>query len=191
MKAYLGKVVLFFLCLLSFAAKAQMPQDSIFGRDTSVVDVYTPRATLDNFKLLKQVVSTLGIGSSFACQGYYGIFYMCELPPYVIGGVNYNNRWCNIQYKISGNDSVRANLVLITAEIHNPDYQLKTLEAFVDVIRKTMNMLGEVFPNDLRSSIMDMREFKIRTSRGYVVRLKVYHTQFDALEIKIDATGIE
>jgi hypothetical protein len=191
MKAYLGKIVLFILCLLSFAAKAQMPQDSIFGRDTSIVDVYKPRATLDNFKLLKQEVATLGIGSSFACQGYYGIFYMCELPPYVIGGANYNSRWCNIQYKISGNDSVRANLVLITAEIHNPDYQLKTLEAFVDVIRKTMNMMGEVFPADLRSSILDMREFKIRTSRGYVLRLKVYHTQFDALEIKIDATGIE
>lgn len=191
MVRFAGKVLVAFFCMLWYAGMAQMPNDTIFGRDTSVVDIYKPKATFDNFNLLKLESGRFGIGSKFACQNYYGLMHMCELPPYVVGGANYNNRWSNVQYKISGNDSSRANLILITAELHNPDYAMKTIDVFIDVIRKTLNMLGETMPDGLKSSIVGMTEYKIRTPRGYLVRLKVYRTQFDALEVKIDATGIE
>ncbi|UPT66429.1 MAG: hypothetical protein M0D57_18510 [Sphingobacteriales bacterium JAD_PAG50586_3] len=167
MVRFKGKVLLAVFCMLCFASMAQLPNDTIFGRDTSIVDIYQPKATFDNFKLLKQESGSFGIGSNFACQSYYGLMHMCELPPYVVGGANYNNRWSNVQYKISGGDSSRANLILITAELHNPDYSMKTLDVFVDVIRKTLNMLGETMPDGLKSAIVSMNEYKIRTPAAF------------------------
>jgi hypothetical protein len=153
--------------------------------------VYTPTATFTNFKELKDEVTRIGIGSTFECESYYGIFFMCEMPPYAVGQRNFNGRSCNIQYKISGNDSIKANLILISAELHNPDYKMQTLEELVDVARKTLNMLGEPMPENLRFSILSMADYNVRTNRGYTLRLKTYKaTSIEAIEMRIDATGM-
>lgn len=181
-------IVVVLLC--SVFAGAQSPADTV-AVDTAVVKQYIPKATFDDFRQLKQESTLLGIGNNFACQNYYGIFYMCELPPYNVGKQTYSGRWSNVQYKLSGTDSTHANLILITAELHNPDYAAVTTDLFIDVVRKTLNALGETLPDGLKTAVVNMSDFKIRTNRGYTIRLKAYHTQFDALELKIDATGME
>lgn len=153
--------------------------------------VYTPTATFTNFKELKEETKKIGIGNTFECESYYGIFFMCEMPPFAVGQRNFNGRSCNIQYKISGTDSIRANLILISAELHNPDYKMQTLEELVDVVRKTLNMLGEPMPDNLRYNILSMADYNIRTNRGYTLRVKTYKaTSIEAIEVRIDATGM-
>lgn len=188
----IGKIELVLGWLLAAVAAYAQPVDTTsIGVDTSVTATYQPKATFDNFKLLKQETATLGIGNNIACQNYYGIFYMCEFPAYALGTQTGSGRKCNIQYKISGNDSLRANLILMNAELHNPDFATQTCDLFIDIARKTLNMLGEPIPDGLRSAVTNRTDYKVRTARGYVVRLKVFHSGFDALELKIDATGME
>lgn len=154
--------------------------------------VYTPSASFTNFKELKEQAKKIGIGSIFECESYYGIFYMCELQPFAVGSRNFSGRSSNVQYKISGNDSTRANLILISAEIHNPDYKTQTLETMVDVVRKTLNMLGEPMHENLRYNILSMVDYNARTDKGYSLRLKPYkNTTIEAIEMRIDATGMQ
>ena len=187
----IGYLLIFVAMLHVSGLFAQAPADTMSATpDTTSIAIYQPKATFENFKLLKQEASSIGIGAKTNCQNYYGIFYICEFEPYTIGMAAYDGQKCTIQYKISGNDSLKANLILITAELHNPDHAIQASELFVDVIRKTMTILGEPMPDGLRPAISNRYDFRIRTKRGYTVRLKVYHSSFDALELKIDATGM-
>lgn len=193
-KCICGLVVALFFATCMYAQQP-IPPDSLKPtlNATDTIDkriVYTPTATFTNFKLLKEEVSKIGIGNAFACQGYYGIFYMCELQPYSVGLRNANGRTSNIQYKISGNDSLEANLILISAEIQNPDYKTQALEAMVDAVRKTLNMLGETMPEALRYNILTMTNLTGRTDKGYTLKLSSFKGNIEAIELRIDATGM-
>lgn len=177
-------------------AQQPIPPDSLkpMLNATDTVDkqvIYTPTATFSNIKLLKEEVAKIGIGNAFACQGYYGIFYMCELQPYTVGLRNYNGRSTNIQYKISGNDSTKANLILISAEIQNPDYKNQALDVLVNTVRKTLNMLGEQMPENLRYNILSMLDYRGRTDKGYTLKLTPFRGNIEAIELRIDATGMD
>lgn len=151
--------------------------------------VYTPTASFSNFKQLKDEITKLGMGNKYACQNYYGIFYMCELEPYKVSSAGLNT--ATIQIKISGNDSTKANLVLISIEIPRIDYKAQSLDVMVNTSRKLLNMLGSTFPDGLRYAILTMDAYSGRADRGYSVRVRPYHGNIEALELRIDATGME
>ena len=188
-------VVLALFFATQLYAQQPIPPDSLKPtlNATDTIDprvVYSPTATFANLKSIKAEVAKMGMGNSFACGGYYGIFYMCELQPFAVGLRNANGRASNIQYKISGNDSIQANLILISAEIQNPDYKTQTLEALVDAVRKTLTMLGEPMPETLRYNILSMVNLTGKTDKGYTLKLSTYKGNIEAIELRIDATGM-